>query len=70
LKSTVYVDRSTHPMDENILFNFLMFPYVSYVVNFIYNYKQRILNHIRNIKAHKFLCLSNRSQTDNFYCVI
>ncbi len=26
-------------MGENILFNFLMCPYVSYVVNFIYNYK-------------------------------
>ncbi len=33
-------------MGENILFYFLMCPYVSYVVNFIYNYKQRILNHI------------------------
>ncbi len=41
-------------MGENILFNFLMCPYVSYLVNFIYNYKQRILNHIRYIRAHKF----------------
>ncbi len=42
-------------MSENILFNFLMCPYVSYVINFIYNYKQRILNHIRYIRAISFV---------------